>query len=348
MERGTECSSSEMDHWVIIWNENSGAMIRRAGVTVDYVIQEVKRRTSRKSEFKPQGKCLRIPTTYSDSRGINAVLYGYREKKLLIVLIPDPPNVISHMEPLALTICEAFPEAKVLVFEPIGFGQSFFNAKFSFGLQQTAKMIIEVLQSQEFEKSVVCVPCVMNIAGFLAANERPDLITHYLAIQAPDVQETINWLKRMDPKEVLRKPILGQSMLQINQKKIAQEWYEAAVCKTCSQQDCTIIPNKFAEPAIESLQHGSIYCLASAFQALFEMDIDTQTLEVRQPSLLLWGKKDRSHKPTDPRSCLKYLKNCTGIRFSECSGHFPELEDPQAFVSCVKDLSSNPQRPSKL
>jgi pimeloyl-ACP methyl ester carboxylesterase len=57
---------------------------------------------------------------------------------------------------------------------------------------------------------------------------------------------------------------------------------------------------------------------------------------INQPSLVIWGEADRSHRDTDKSSTKSYCPQAREIRFAN-AGHFPELEEPEMFAREVRD-----------
>lgn len=60
-------------------------------------------------------------------------------------------------------------------------------------------------------------------------------------------------------------------------------------------------------------------------------------MSLKQPALVLWGLKDRTHKLTPKRDVLRYFVDLSKITVVEYDqiGHFPDLEQPEEFVKQV-------------
>ncbi len=81
--------------------------------------------------------------------------------------------------------------------------------------------------------------------------------------------------------------------------------------------------------------HGASYCLPSLMQGLFGGK-ETRFGKVEQPTVVLWGGIDRSHRRADTRSVLRYFHDAPFVTF-EHAGHFPEVEEPERFVQLLRE-----------
>jgi pimeloyl-ACP methyl ester carboxylesterase len=75
--------------------------------------------------------------------------------------------------------------------------------------------------------------------------------------------------------------------------------------------------------------------LASAFQN-YLTDESPPLAVVSQPTLLIWGQSDRSHRKTNKLSTKQYAPQASEVWF-ELAGHFPELEEPELFVKHMRE-----------
>jgi hypothetical protein len=123
-------------------------------------------------------------------------------------------------------------------------------------------------------------------------------------------------------------PVVGQLLLAVAPQKMSDMWYKTA-CRPGLPSD------SFTEPARKALSNGAIFCLASLIQT-WSNTKDLFTALVSQPTVVMWGASDRSHKRSNPNSALDHLQHGRLLIYPE-AGHFPELEDPQR----LKDLLSN-------
>jgi pimeloyl-ACP methyl ester carboxylesterase len=91
----------------------------------------------------------------------------------------------------------------------------------------------------------------------------------------------------------------------------------------------------FARPARAALRSGALFCLASLTQAWFPGS-PRPAEPVGQPTVLLWGAADRTHRlsppgfPAIPHGRLVVVDD---------AGHFPELEAPHLLRAALDSLA---------
>lgn len=245
-----------------------------------------------------------------------------------IVFIPDAPNTIEHYKSLSTLLSHDY---RIIIFELPGFGFSIpLDSSFAFTLQEGVDVTIEFLERMQIEKCNLCFSCVSGYIALKVAELKPQLVERIIAIQTPSWEEEIKWSKRVDFKGIMATPYLGQIVLALGKNVIAKRWYENALPK-----------NSFHSLFFQTCQHalgrGACFCLASAFQGFFIHSYPVFK-RIEQPTLLIWGTKDRSHRKTNKESAKKYFKSLDIILF-ENSGHFPELEETEKFFAVLKNFS---------
>jgi len=242
------------------------------------------------------------------------------DNKALIFLC-DPPVTVEAYDEL---IASFQPEHRVVVIELPSFGFSrVSNSKamtFGGALVETE----EAISSLNLDSCVVFGPC---ICGFLAAElvARGNLpIKGLVLMQTPDKAGMLSWVTRMDPKGLLRIPILGQLLSRITARRMAKFWLSYATAKEFDSASLVSSTDRV-------LAQGGGFPLATMLQL---WSTGTKDANLNVPSLIIWGKQDRSHKQTASTSTCKHLPNAEIIEFSDC-GHFTELEQPMAFANTV-------------
>ncbi len=143
-------------------------------------------------------------------------------------------------------------------------------------------------------------------------------------MQAPDKAGILSWVERMDPKGLLRIPLLGQFLLKLNAKKTVKFWLRYATAKTFDE-------NAIVDVTTAALERGCGYPLATMLQNWSQ---GTRDANLDLPGLIIWGRQDRSHAQTQSECSRAHLVNGEVIEFPSC-GHFSELEQPAEFVAAV-------------
>ena len=88
---------------------------------------------------------------------------------------------------------------------------------------------------------------------------------------------------------------------------------------------------------MRALRAGSLFCLASLTQAWFgraTTDLMHDLTPATQPAAVLWGRADRTHRPSAPESVMPYLADGQ-VLASPDAGHFPELERPERLMEAL-------------
>jgi pimeloyl-ACP methyl ester carboxylesterase len=225
-----------------------------------------------------------------------------------LVFATDLPNVIEHYDALF----EALDgRADVVVFEPPGTGASTPHPGFDFTLNAFTRVCGEVLDA--IGPRTLIFPCYLGFVGHALARRgsaRGGLVTP----QTPSWRELVRWNDRVDPRRLIRTPIVGQAVVAINRRGITRAWYRASTGSTG-------LRTSFIRAAEEAYSFGGCYCLASLMQGYRHGPAPDETaLPVR--TAVVWGTRDRTHP------ALTAIAEV--VRF-EC-GHSPELENPTGFV----------------
>jgi len=111
--------------------------------------------------------------------------------------------------------------------------------------------------------------------------------------------------------------------------RATRRWYQGALPAGVERRP-------YLDPALAALDHGARFALGSLCQAWFGA-APPQFSSVPQPTRLIWGNLDRSHRRSTAHSLREFLPNAECLTFDIC-GHFPELEAPQRFAEVVGSL----------
>src|SRR5579859_256329 len=233
----------------------------------------------------------------------------------VVVIVPDPPNVIEHYADLVARIS---PYARVVVLELPGFGFSIPKPEFDFGIDGQAKVVTELLDYLKVGRATLSFPCLSGFLALAVARKRPDLVKRLVLPQTAGYQDSLAWCERVDRLHLLRTPWLGQMTCLVGKKSIARRWYRAAAPPDA--------PNSISEPALAALSEGAGFPLASAFQVFRKLD-GRRIQGVEAPVVAVWGEADPTHRKTDRDSLKKHVAHTQVVHFWGM-GHFPDLEDP--------------------
>ena len=239
-----------------------------------------------------------------------------------VVIIPDPPNVIEHYDELGR---ELVGKARLVVADAPGFGFSEAGGAFDFSLDAYARAFRELLHAVDARDAVLAFPCVWGYAATLVAQDNPRVRGLALA-QAPAWADEQRWLHRIGWRGPVTLPGVGQLALRLGARRVAHQWYDAALPPAHPRQH-------FSAPALAALEHGAALGLASLANAWF--DVGPPALAaVTQPALAFWGGADRSHKKSRAASVTDFVPQARLVRWDDC-GHFPELEQPRRWSELV-------------
>jgi pimeloyl-ACP methyl ester carboxylesterase len=241
------------------------------------------------------------------------------EGKQTLVFETDPPVVIEHYDELVSMLRNDF---RIVIFEPPGFGFSIPGMRLDYGFQSMVSMIESFLDKLSLGPYLLIAPCVTAYGAIELAQKRPDMVSHLVLPQAPSWEEMMKWKVGRDPKGLLSIPIVSQLLLQVLKRKRTPSWFQKAL------GDKALL-EPFNEIAQTAYLHGASFNLASAFQRFLIGPLPLSGI-VSQPSLFVWGDKDRSHCNTCKESSKSLIESANIVHIPE-AGHFPELETPAKF-----------------
>jgi pimeloyl-ACP methyl ester carboxylesterase len=232
-----------------------------------------------------------------------------------VLFAADGPNVIEHYDRLVPAL-----EARVdwAVFEPPGTGASTPARGFDFTVDAFTRCCTEVLEAIGLRTLIF--PCYLGFVGQRIARARPDLVRGLIMPQTPSWSDMQRWADTVDPKRLLRTPVLGQLMLALRRSDVAATWYRMS---TSDKRFRT----PFIQAANEAFAFGGCFCLASLMQG-YARGPAPPPAELPVPAAVVWGPRDRTHRSSDPTNSLP---GAEVITMADC-GHSPELEDPESFV----------------
>jgi len=232
-----------------------------------------------------------------------------------IVLAPDPPNVIEHLAPLVDALASRH---RVLCVELAGFG---FSTGGGASIAGHAAVIGALLGELELAPYALALPCGAGLVSAELAAAHPALVSHVIGVQSAGFTGMRRWVERIDRRNLLRRDGIGQAIVLATRRRTARGWYDLAVADPSRRA-------AFVATADRAFDRGATFPLASALQAFARA---TAPPPIAQPTLLVWGARDPTHRKT-PRDEL-----CPGapVVALATAGHFPELEDVPGFCAAV-------------
>jgi pimeloyl-ACP methyl ester carboxylesterase len=206
-----------------------------------------------------------------------------------------------------------------------GFGHSLPRSSYEHSLDHGAATVLGVLDNLQIKTAALAFSCANGFYALRAAQLAPERISYLVLSQTPSLSAMHNWVDRIIPWP-LRIPVVGQVAAWLLRRKIAHGWYRMALPKTTETRP-------FQTKALDALSEGTCFCLAGVVQGLCR-EQETSLPNVTTPLTVVWGAKDRSHKPTDPTSLLKRSSQAEIVHFHDC-GHFPDVEQPERFAAIL-------------
>jgi pimeloyl-ACP methyl ester carboxylesterase len=241
-----------------------------------------------------------------------------------LIFACDAPNVLEHYDAIFSLLSSSY---RLICLEMPGFGFSYPNSSFNFSMRQYVDVVAHVIETLCVGLATLMFPCAWSYVAFQLAAEKPTLVEKLLVSQCPCWDEEQAWAKRIDIRGLMGTPVVGQLFLAANLKSVSDGWYDIALPSEQRKKS-------FSEPARKVLSNGGIFCLASLIQTWFH--VKNPYFRVEQPTIVMWGGSDRTHRHSNPDSVLKYLKRGKVVTYRE-AGHFPELEDPERLNSLLLD-----------
>lgn len=252
-----------------------------------------------------------VPTSGGDVR-----IRHRRGPGLRMLVGVDAPDAIEHHDGLLEALDRAID---VVVMEPPGTGGSRPARGFRPTLDAHANVLDEVVRHVGGPRHLV-MPCWL---GFVAARVDPQHVASCTLPQTPPWSHMMRWADRVDPRRVLRTPIVGQLAVALRRRAVIEGWYAASIGHRDQAPDTVTTAHDVQDC-------GGCFGLASLMQAM-----QTEGNPERPPQAwLLWGERDRTHRTSDPGP--------DAHRFA-LAGHRPHLEEPGRFVAWWHSLARSPR-----
>lgn len=239
-----------------------------------------------------------------------------------IVLAPDGPNVLEHLQPLINRLSR---HARVVAFDLPGFGFSYPPPSYRFHVADGAKATLSVLDALNLDRATLAFSCANGFYAAAAANLQPERVAALVLAQTPSYAAMRAWAHRVVPRPV-RTPIIGQLIVAATEAQTAGRWYRKALPRHTDSAP-------YENMAAAAFADGGCFCFAGIVQGLLASD-GRAAYAPPVPITVAWGTSDKSHRLTSSDAAQAFFPNAQIEIFKGC-GHFPDLEAPERFASLV-------------
>ncbi len=288
------------------------------GTVVDTMLTLPQRRHARNCKYK----------TVTTSAGVLPYVDTGGDKPV-ILMTPDAPCVIEHHTALIDNLGRDF---RIVCFEMPGSGLSFPRAGYSFTVAETATAMGELMDALHIERAILNFSCVNGLHAMNFSARFPNRVSHLVLGQVPSVASMKNWTGYNIPKP-LRIPFIGQMFGRAAVGKLSDKWFSVCLPRPSEHRE------DFTKLSRESLNSGGCFCLASIVQGAIRSP-DEQMLGAQQPTLMIYGDRDFSHRHTDFEQLTDTIPQASTLKFTGC-GHFPNLERPEQFADNLRQFVLN-------
>lgn len=254
-------------------------------------------------------------------------LIGRDANKPSLAFIPDGPATIESYDALIEALQDEF---NILIMEMPGFGFSFAKKKSALGFEQSAQMLAAALADANLPRLTLIGPCIQALYAARVAEIAPDHVQALILAQSGDFTAEAEWSKILDPAGVLAKPYVGQIAFRLKRTSATVDWW----LPFCSGPKTPL--EDLQREARKTQAQGCCYALASQMQVLTDLEPKPR-LAPSQPTAVLWGLADKSHKRTNKRSTLSIVPEAKYLEEADLA-HFPDLENPELIAKLALEL----------
>jgi pimeloyl-ACP methyl ester carboxylesterase len=252
-----------------------------------------------------------------------------------LVIVPDPPNLIEHHQEVIARLADTF---RIICFELPGFGHSKPLGGACFELDAQAEWMGEVLERLSARRVILEMSCLGALVGIRLAHRRPDIVDRLVLAQVSTLAQMQAWARGTDVCHLIHTRGVGQALVALFRRFIVRHWYRVALPEGTDART----RQRYLRPALQSLREGASFELASAYQAIHRAT-DMDWGAISQPTLLLWGRADRTHEGTGPQALQRVLPHAVRVEIDGC-GHFPTLEDVGRYVDLLMEWERHSSR----
>jgi pimeloyl-ACP methyl ester carboxylesterase len=243
--------------------------------------------------------------------------------KPTLLTAPDGPCFIEHFQEY---IEKAKKNWRVVILDMPGFGESYPLNGYNHSFESGANALKRLVDHLSLGDITLSLSCGNGFYGIYFAKKYPELIKKLILIQTPGFKGMRPWLRASVPTPV-KMPYIGQLLVYLQRHKIPKVWFKVALPKHSEYL------SSWSELSKNRIEKSCCNCLASVVQGFAAMKED-DLLGCEVPTLMIWGKKDYSHRFTDESSLRDVIPNVDIVIWDDC-GHFPELEQTDRYLDMI-------------
>jgi len=244
----------------------------------------------------------------------------------ILITTPDAPCVIEHHTTLNAKLARHF---RVICFEMPGSGFSFPSASYGFQIDETADLILELMDGLGIDRAAFGFTCVNGLHALNFSIRFPQRVTHLALAQIPSVEAMRDWTEHNIPAP-LRIPYIGQFVGKIFVKPLARRWFSMSLPRPSDLR----IP--MVKTSLTNIELGGCFCLSSIVQGA-ERTPNEAMLGASTPSIMIYGDTDYSHRHTNFEKFTETVPQARLKKYEKC-GHFPHLERPNEYVADLRQF----------
>ena len=260
-----------------------------------------------------------LATTYAKIR-----YYDTGGDKPVLLTAPDGPCFLEHFEEY---IQKAKINWRVVILDMPGFGESYPRNAYNHSFESATIVLKELADHLSLKDITLSLSCGNGFYGIYFAKRYPSLIKKLVLLQTPGFEGMRPWFKASVPLPI-KIPFIGQLLVHSQRLKIPQIWFKAALPKNSAHL------KPWSDLSVSRIKKSCCNCLASVVQGLTNMS-EAPLKGVTVPVVMIWGKKDFSHRYTNQETLLDIIPHAQIIVWYDC-GHFPELEQTERYLEVIK------------
>jgi len=151
--------------------------------------------------------------------------------KPALVMVPDGPSLIEHFD---LLITELVSHFRVVCFDMPGFGFSYPNFSYDFGLDMSSNVIISVMDALNIKRAMLSFSCINGHIATSVAKNFPERVVQLVLAQTPSLDTMQNgWVNRNAPK-IVKVPFVHSCQKSFLQNGMTLLFRKTAHIKTTS------------------------------------------------------------------------------------------------------------------
>ncbi len=278
-----------------------------------------------------QARWAQKPSTFIELNGLRVHLRDEGPKE-------DPiPLVLIHGGASSLHTWDGWSEElkttrRVIRFDLPGFGLTGPALDQDYSIQKYIEFVLSILDRLKVKRAILIGNSFGGNIAWRTALEQPSRFQKLVLMDAGGYK--LESLSVPIAFRIARIPVLNNLLNKILPRKLV----ESSVKNTYGN------PSKVTEEKVDrffelALREGNRKALGQFQRTLVSESgiLEKRIPEIRIPTLILWGKKDRLQPPINAE---KFHKDIVGSRlvFFEDLGHTPQEENPQETIKVVKEF----------